>query len=213
MSVSYARGYARLAPFPCQFQRSAHPEGAGHLDARGQAPRSWCPCASGSFRFRPGPAGPVLRTINARVETVRTSPAYRPAWNSRPRARRRTSGFYEWQVVGEGSGVVDPAARTRPSSDSRACETGRFPKAASPSFHAPSSLPASPFMAEIHNTETARTGHPQARRSDAWLSGIPDEAFTCRRPIRTNCARHWPVSKRVNSPRNDDEKLISRSVA
>ena len=41
-------------------------------------------------------------TINARVETVRTSPAYRTAWNRGQRCLVIASGFYEWQVVGEG---------------------------------------------------------------------------------------------------------------
>ena len=41
-------------------------------------------------------------TINARVETVRDSPAYRTAWNRGQRCLVVATGFYEWQVVGEG---------------------------------------------------------------------------------------------------------------
>ena len=41
-------------------------------------------------------------TINARVETVRTSPAYRTAWKRGQRCLVIANGFYEWQVIADG---------------------------------------------------------------------------------------------------------------
>src|SRR5262245_11906259 len=48
--------------------------------------------------FARGEAGPYS-TINARVETLRTSPAYRNAWRKGQRCLVLASAFYEWQVV------------------------------------------------------------------------------------------------------------------
>jgi putative SOS response-associated peptidase YedK len=45
---------------------------------------------------------PKYSTINARVETIHTSPAYRGAWKRGQRCIFPVLGFYEWQVRGSG---------------------------------------------------------------------------------------------------------------
>ena len=41
-------------------------------------------------------------TINARIETVKTSPAYRGPWKRGQRCLILADGFYEWQVTPDG---------------------------------------------------------------------------------------------------------------
>jgi len=153
-------------------------------------------------------------TINARVETVRTSPAYRTAWNRGQRCLVIASGFYEWQVVGEGKqpwyvSCADQAVFGFAGLWDRSVPEGREPILSCTII----TLPASPFMAQIHNTKLREPAILKRSDQETWLAGTAEEAYACLAPYPDELRSAWPVSKRVNSPRNNDEKLISRSAA
>ena len=153
-------------------------------------------------------------TINARVETVRTSPAYRTAWNRGQRCLVIASGFYEWQVVGEGKQPWYVGCADQPVFGFAGLWDRSVPEGGEPILSCTIiTLPASPFMAQIHNTKLREPAILKRGDQQTWLTGAPDEAFACLAPYQDELRSAWPVSKRVNSPRNNDEKLISRSAA
>ncbi len=153
-------------------------------------------------------------TINARVETVRTSPAYRTAWKRGQRCLIVASGFYEWQVVGEGKQPWYISCADQPVFGFAGLWDQSTPEGGEPILSCTIiTLPASPFMAEIHNTKLREPAIVQRKDHEAWLNGTPDEAFACLAPYPDDLRSAWPVSKRVNSPRNNDAQLIARSAA
>jgi putative SOS response-associated peptidase YedK len=160
--------------------------------------------------FAKGQAG-QYSTINARVETVRTSPAYRTAWKRGQRCLVVASGFYEWQVIADGkqpwyvSCADQPVFAFAGLWDESAPEEGEAILSCTII-----TLPASPFMAQIHNTKFREPAIVQRKDRQAWLAGTPDEAYACLVPYPDDLRSAWPVSKRVNSPRNNDEKLIAQ---
>jgi putative SOS response-associated peptidase YedK len=153
-------------------------------------------------------------TINARVETVRTSPAYRTAWKRGQRCLVIANGFYEWQVIADGKQPWFISCADQPIFGFAGLWDQSTPEGGEPILSCTIiTLPASPFMAQIHNTKLREPAILQRKDHDAWLSGTPDEAFACLAPYPDELRSAWPVSKRVNSPRNNDAKLISRSAA
>jgi hypothetical protein len=84
--------------------------------------------------FAKGHAG-QYSTINARVETVRTSPAYRTAWKRGQRCLVIASGFYEWQVVAGGKQPGMSAALTSRSLAAARGPVGSGGRRADPLVH------------------------------------------------------------------------------
>jgi putative SOS response-associated peptidase YedK len=163
--------------------------------------------------FARGEAG-QYSTINARVETVRTSPAYRTAWKRGQRCLVIANGFYEWQVIADGKQPWFISCADQPIFGFAGLWDQSTPDGGEPILSCTIvTLPASPFMAQIHNTKLREPAILQRKDHEAWLAGTPDEAFACLASYPDELRSAWPVSKRVNSPRNNDEKLISRSAA
>ena len=73
-------------------------------------------------------------------------------------------------------------------------------------------LPANEVMNVIQNTVGTNQGrmpvilHPADQ--EAWLRGTPEQAFACLTPYEDELTIGCKVSLRVNSPKNNDEKLI-----
>lgn len=59
----------------------------------------------------------------------------------------------------------------------------------------------------IHNTKLREPAILKREDWDAWLDGTPDEAFACLQQYPDDLRSAWPVSKRVNNPRNNDAAL------
>ena len=76
-------------------------------------------------------------------------------------------------------------------------------------------MPANPLMAEIHNTPGKQRMPVIVRREDydAWLSGSVDEARTALKQYSSDEMLAWPVSTRVNAPKNNDASLIESMLA
>jgi putative SOS response-associated peptidase YedK len=141
-------------------------------------------------------------TINARIESMETSPAYRTPWRRAQRCIVPSNGFYEWQELTGGvkqpwfihsverelfgfAGLWDRSI----GSDNVAIESFTI-----------ITMPAAPFMAEIHNTR---------RREPAILQPDDYEARATLRPAVAGTLSAHPVSQRVNSPRNHGAELIA----
>jgi putative SOS response-associated peptidase YedK len=147
--------------------------------------------------FAHGEAGRYA-TFNARVETVRTSPAYRGPWRRGQRCLVPAEGFYEWQVVpgGKQPWYIGCADQTL-------CAFAGLWDSSTPPGGEPIlsvtviTLPASPMMAEIHNTKQREPAILRREDHETWLSGTPEEAFACLQPYADALRSAWPVERDV----------------
>jgi putative SOS response-associated peptidase YedK len=149
-------------------------------------------------------------TINARVETIETSPSYRGPWKRAQRCILPAMGFYEWHLNADGSkqpfyihlndqdvfgfaGLWDRSETT----DGNVLESCTV-----------ITMPPNPLMAEIHNTKGRMPAILSSEQHDAWLSGSLEQARAALQPYPAEHMVAHPVSTRVNTPKNNDGKLI-----
>jgi putative SOS response-associated peptidase YedK len=160
--------------------------------------------------FARGIAG-KYSTINARVETLASSPAYRGAWQRAQRCIIPANGFYEWQQLADGSkqpwfvhcagqplfgfaGLWDRSVTAEGGSiDSFTIIT----------------LPASPLMAEIHNLRQREPAILRPGEHAAWLTGGEELARAALHPAAEGELSAHRVSRQVNTPRNQGLALIA----
>jgi putative SOS response-associated peptidase YedK len=137
-------------------------------------------------------------TFNARIETVRTSPAYRGPWRRGQRCLVPAEGFYEWQVVPGGKQPWYIAC-----ADQRLCAFAGLWESSTPPGGSPIlsvtvlTLPASPLMAEIHNTKHREPAILRPEDHETWLNGTPEQAFACLKPYDDALRSAQPVARDV----------------
>jgi putative SOS response-associated peptidase YedK len=152
---------------------------------------------------------PKYSTINARIETMEASPAYRDPWKNGQRCVVPADGFYEWhQPVGRPkqpwfvglankeimpfAGLWDRSKR----SDGVLIESFTI-----------ITLPANDFMAKIDNEEKRMPAILRPEQVETWLMGTPEQARALLTQFPDEQLRAFKVSARVNSPKNDDAAL------
>jgi putative SOS response-associated peptidase YedK len=149
-------------------------------------------------------------TINARAETVTTAASYRGPWRKDQRCLIPALGFYEWQVTGNGKqpwhirlagGEVFGLAGL--------WETSRKPDGTTVESCTIITVPANPLVAHIHAGGRMPAIIP-AGAAEPWLSGSAADALQALATFPADAMDAWPVSTRVNSPRNDDARLLER---
>lgn len=148
------------------------------------------------------------RLINARAETVATKPAFRAAYKSR-RCLVPALGFYEWQATPRGKVPhFITSADEGLMSFAGLWEQWQPPEGQPVISYTIITTDANEFMAKLHNRMPVIL-EPETWR--AWLT-TPDPA-----PLLAPCSpdrlRAWPVSTRVNSPKNNDAQLIEPAPA
>ncbi len=161
----------------------------------------------------------TLRPINARSETVTTSPLFRGAFKS-TRCIVAVSGFYEWKP-----GLTDKIPKqpyyitllndhimffaglwTAPTDEQIARDTQRT----LPTFTILTTT-ANEAMQQIHHRMPVML---DAAAVDEWLSNAPlNEPQIARllTPVHSEELKLTPVSIRVNKPTNNDPRLIDPS--
>ena len=159
--------------------------------------------------FARGVAG-KYSTINARIETIEPSASYRGPWKRGQRCIIPALGFYEWHIDSDGgkqpffiqledqevfgfAGLWDRSAN----------DAGAVIESCTII-----TLPANKLMAEIHNGRARMPAILGRGQHDAWLTGASDSARAALAPYPDEQMSAYAVSTRVNSPRNNDEKLI-----
>jgi putative SOS response-associated peptidase YedK len=158
--------------------------------------------------FAKGEPGPYS-TINARIETLRTSPAWRGPWKRAQRCLIIATGFYEWQTQRSGKQPWFIHCADQETFAFAGLWDSSTPPGGEPILScAIITLPASPLMAQIHNTKLREPAILRRDQHEAWLGGTPDDAFACLQPYPDEVLSAWPVSRKVNSPANDDPSLI-----
>jgi putative SOS response-associated peptidase YedK len=156
---------------------------------------------------------PRLPNINATVENLETAPTWRGPWSRAQRCILPAAGFYEWHL--NAAGEKHPYFIHVADQD-----VFGFAGLWDRSFTAAGSVvescalvtvPGNDLMRQIHNTGAnpfrmpailAHTDH------DAWLSGSMEEAKAALQPYPQEMLVAHQVSTRVNSAKNNDEKLI-----
>jgi putative SOS response-associated peptidase YedK len=165
----------------------------------------------GSAPFFARGVPPKYSTINARVETLQTAASYRGLWKRGQRCLVVAQGFYEWQVQPDGKTKVPFYITTNDQPifafaglwDSSRTDTGETIESVT---HI--TLPANSLVGEIHNTKQRMPAILEKADREAWLSGTPEEAWETLTPYPDDLMVAWPVSTRVNAPKNNDAKLI-----
>jgi putative SOS response-associated peptidase YedK len=145
-------------------------------------------------------------TINARAETIMTKPAFRGAWRAGRRCLVPASGWYEWTVLPDGKqphyitslALGNPlmlAGLWEPPVAAAATEIGSYTII---------TTDARPAIAHLHARQPLVLAPADW---NTWLAGADREAAKLRVPEAAGW-QHHPVSRAVNTPRNDDARLI-----
>ncbi len=155
------------------------------------------------------------RLINARAETVHQKPSFREALRRR-RCLVVADGFYEWQK--RGGGARQPYFVTlkerRPFGFAGLWERWRDP-------HSGEELITCTLITAAANALVAPIHHrmPVILPREAYATWLdptltaPHAARALLRPLSAEQLRAWPVSRRVNSPANDDLTLLEEVSA
>jgi putative SOS response-associated peptidase YedK len=151
---------------------------------------------------------PKHSTINARIERMDCAASFRGAWARGQRCILPAAGFYEWQTR---TGGKQPYLIRTIDRDVFGF-AGLWDRSEGPNGVVESctivTMPANRLLAEIHNTGHRMPAILQEPHHEAWLSGTVDEARAVLLPYPDDLMVGWPVSPRVNSPKNDDESLM-----
>jgi len=147
------------------------------------------------------------RPINARSETVRTSGMFKGAF-----ARRRclvpVDLFYEWVAVPDGK---QPYAITRADDDplvfGGVWESWKAPDGSLLRTYAIVTTTANAEMSALHDRMPVVL---ERRDWPAWLGEAGGDPVELLRPAPDGTLRMWPVSRAVNSVRNNGPALVDR---
>jgi len=150
-----------------------------------------------------------LATFNARAETVTTKPFFRSAFKSN-RCLIPVSGYYEWQDT---PGGKQPWYFTARGGSPALIVAGLWDewrdKASGDTVRSCTMIITEPndFVAQVHDRMPVLLTE---RQFDPWLSG--EAGVEILKPAPEDLLQKWPVSKRVNSSRADDNdaSLIDR---
>ncbi len=152
--------------------------------------------------LRPAWSTGKLAPINARAETVETSPMFRAAFRAR-RCLVPVSGFYEWQALDKKTKQPWYIYRAdgKPLLFAGLWELGGEKDSARENFTIITTR-ANDFMGQIHDRMPVILEPEQAH---AWLRA-PEAALLA--PAADGVLTAHRVSTRVNSPKNNDPSLI-----
>ena len=159
---------------------------------------------------------PKFSTINARVETVQTAASYKGPWSRGQRCLVVAQGFYEWQVQADGKTKLPYYITTNDQpifAFAGLWDSSRTDSGARIESVTHITLPANGLLGEIHNTQHRMPAILGKADREAWLNGTPEEAWETLTPYPDDLMVAWPVSTRVNAPKNNDAKLIEPAGA
>jgi len=150
-------------------------------------------------------------TINGRIETIATSPAYRGPWKRGQRCILPASGFYEWHVNDDGTKTP---FYIHCADQDIFCFAGLWDRSHSDEGKTIESctiitMGANPLMAEIHNAKARMPAILARDDLEVWLRGTHDEAMKVLRQYPADLMVAYRVSSKVNSPKNNEPALIA----
>ncbi|MGA8655873.1 MAG: SOS response-associated peptidase, partial [Chthoniobacterales bacterium] len=147
------------------------------------------------------------RTINARAETVYTAPSYREAFKKR-RCLIPADGLYEWKKVP--GGKIPYAIGMRDDSPFvfaglwegwKDPSTGEWLRTCTIITGEPNEL-----VAQVHTRMPVIL--PEEHHAK-WLGeAVENDLKELLKPFPGENMKMWPISQRVNDPKNDDETIL-----
>jgi putative SOS response-associated peptidase YedK len=153
---------------------------------------------------------PRYSTINAAIEKLAVNPSWRGPWARGQRCILPATGFYEWHVNEDRSKTPfyitcadQPVFGLAGLWDASRADDGSVIESCTII-----TMPPNPLLAEIHNAKQRMPAILQSQDIEAWLTGPIDQARAALKPYPSDSMVAWPVSSRVNSPKNDDAQLI-----
>jgi putative SOS response-associated peptidase YedK len=147
------------------------------------------------------------RCINARGETAKTTPAFRDAYKSR-RCLVPAEAFFEWRAEGKTKQPYAIAMRTRESfAFAGLWENWKDPKTSEwlRTFTILTTQP-NELVTPLHDRMPVILS---SEGYDQWLGKETDPSDLIR-PYPADEMMTWPVSRRVNTPKNDDPTILDR---
>lgn len=148
------------------------------------------------------------RMINARSESLSDKPSFRNAVRFR-RCIVPASGFYEWKPeAGRKLPYYIRLSDGAPMGFAAVWEAWKTPEGSFLETFAILTMSANPLIAPIHDRMPVIL-HPDAY--SLWLDkdvSKPEQLLPLYRPFPADLLTLYPVSTRVNSPRNDDSACI-----
>jgi len=151
---------------------------------------------------------PKYHTINARAETVETAASYRSPWAKHQRCIFPVMGFYEWQQTGKAKQpYFIRLAGGEPFGLAGLWDTSVKPDGTAIESCTIITVAANPLVAAIH-AKGRMPAIVTAETAAGWLEGSLDEARALLSAYPADLMDAYPVSVRVNSPRNDGPELI-----
>lgn len=145
-------------------------------------------------------------TINARIETVDTKPAYRSAWKYR-RCVIPMRGYYEWQATPTGKQPYYIALRDRGDLYAAGIWESRH-ALQSPDEHGSCTVITMTAEDEAGRVHDRMPVFIPVELVDAYLHGTPSDAMALLIATPTPDLTTYAVSRRVNAPKDDDPKLV-----
>jgi len=145
------------------------------------------------------------KLINARAETLVEKPSFRNAFRNR-RCLVPATGFFEWKRGAEKTPYYIRLKNSDPF-----CFAGLWDKWATPGgeiIHSFTIITTSPneLMAQIHDRMPVILPREEEHR---WISPQPDVTLAeLLKPYAAEMMEAFPVSKLVNSPKNDVAEII-----
>jgi putative SOS response-associated peptidase YedK len=152
---------------------------------------------------------PKYSTINARIESIETAAAYRGPWKRAQRCLLPAGGFYEWHL--SEAGVRQPFYIHLADQDVFGF-AGLWDRSQGANGMIESctliTMPANPLLKQIHNVDPRMPAILRQSDHQAWLHGDPQQARAALIEYPAEAMVAWPVSTRVNSPRNEGPGLV-----
>ena len=147
----------------------------------------------------------AYKTINARAETVATSPALRDAFKSK-HCLVPVSGFYEWKKVGVGKQPYHIDMQDgEPFAFAALWSWWKPPEGDAVDTYTIIMTEPNELCANLHDRMPVILAAEDCER---WLDVAAPDPQELLRPYPADEMRTYPVSTRVNSPKNDDDTLI-----
>ena len=147
----------------------------------------------------------AYKTINARAETVQTTPAFRGAWKAGRRCIIPVEGFYEWKKLDEKGKEKQPYLITRADKKLMALaglwESRKGEGSEVQRTFTIITTEANEFMSAIHNRMPVILG---AEQYDKWLSEETplEESANLLKPCPNDWLAKFPVDKRMGNVKN-----------
>jgi putative SOS response-associated peptidase YedK len=154
---------------------------------------------------------PKYSTINATIEKLESGPCWRGPWKRAQRCALVASGFFEWHVLEDGTKrpyyitCVDQPVFTLAGLWDRSVAADGSEIVSCTII----TMPPNALMAEIHNVKQRMPAILAAEDLDAWLAGSAEEAQRALKQYPADAMLAYPVSTRVNSPKNNEAQLIA----